>query len=389
MPINGSENKSITTNTNSSTDNLGSISINNTPTTINNSINATNNAPLEEYDLSEPMSKEGVLDRNNLDFSRIATTAGNAKDGNFVNVKSPEYWGDNAPLTYKVRDDGTVAISEDGVILGFTDLEGIRIKEADSSKEEQIITEDTSSTTSENTEEVTEIAQNLEEQGEGTTVETIETEEANEETEIKEGTEEVIVENKEGIAETAIENKEIIEDEVEALESEAIVEPVTESQPNVVTPPSGNETNANTVTIPGNVPQSGICGNYTNYSYYYGKWNKGSQQEVISEMWNEAGRPNNNGIAMLNGRYLVAVQSIFGTNGDIIDVYLEDGTIIPCIIGDAKGDDATNTYGHVLGGGLVDVIEWESYGSKADIILGDWEGKNVTQIINKGSIFTN
>lgn len=354
MPINGSENKNITTNTNSSTDNLGSISINNAPSTINNSVNTSNNAPLEEYDLSEPMLNEGVLDRNNLDFSRIATTAGNAKDGNFVNVKSPEYWGDNAPLTYKVRDDGTVAISEDGVVLGFTDLEGIRIKEADPSKEEQIVTEEKSEVSSE---VETEIIQEGEETKEDEIIEEIE--------EVKEEPVEVKEEQ----------TQEVVEEQIPVVPQEA--------SPVLATNEAGK-----TVNVPGNVRQTGIIKNYTNYSYFYGKWDKGSQQERVAEMWNEAGRQQNNGIATLNGRYLVAVSPIFGTNGDIIDVVLDDGTVIPCIIGDAKGADATSQYGHMFGSS-VDVIEWESYGSKEDIVIDQWADKNVVQIINKGSIFPN
>lgn len=105
-------------------------------------------------------------------------------------------------------------------------------------------------------------------------------------------------------------------------------------------------------------------------------------------MWNEEGRQQNNGIATLNDRYLVAVSPIFGTNGDIIDVYLEDGTIINCIIGDAKGSDATSQYGHMFGRS-VDVIEWESFGSKENIVIDEWADKNVVQIVNRGSIFPN
>ncbi len=388
MPINGSENKSVSTNTTSSTGNINSIKINEITSTIGNSLNNIANSAIENYDLDEPeLSKEGVLNRDDLDFSRIGSTAGNVKDGNFINVKNPEYWGDTGDLTYKIRDDGTVAISEDGVILGFTDLQGIRIKEADSSKEEQIITEETSNVTSEKeTEEVKENIQNLEET-EDTTAQTVEQKEevqVEPVEEIKEESQDVSVETlDETPEESAVEVQEdiVIEPQVE--------QPV-EQQAEVVAPPiepSSGES-ANVVSIPGDVKQTGIIGNNTNYSYYYGKWSKGSQQKKIAEMWNEQGRPNDRGIATLNGRYLVAVSPIFGTNGDIIDVYLEDGTIINCIIGDAKGSDATSQYGHMFGRS-VDVIEWESFGSREDIVLGDWADKNVVQIVNKGSIFQN
>lgn len=390
MPINGSENKSVSTNTTSSTGNINSIKINEITSTIGNSLNTIANSAIENYDLDEPeLSKEGVLNRDDLDFSRIGSTAGNVKDGNFINVKNPEYWGDTGDLTYKIRDDGTVAISEDGVILGFTDLQGIRIKEADSSKEEQIITEETSNVTSEKeTEEVKENIQNLEET-EDTTAQTVEQKEevrVEPVEEIKEESQDIPVET---LDETPIEPAaEVQEEIVVEPQVEQPINPQVEQQEIVENPPSTTETSINTVVIPSNIRQTGIIKNYTNYSYYYGKWNKGSGQERVAEMWNEQGRTNDKGIATLNGRYLVAVSPIFGTNGDIIDVYLEDGTIINCIIGDAKGADATSQYGHMFGRS-VDVIEWESFGSKENIVIDEWADKNVVQIVNKGSIFPN
>lgn len=382
MPINGSENKSVSTNVNSSTDNIESVTISNTSNNSNNSLNISNNAPLEEYSLEESI-KEGVLNRNDLDFSRIGATAGDAKNGNFINVKNPDYWGDTGDLTYKIRDDGAVAISEDGVILGFTDLQGIRIKEADTSFEEQIITEETSNVTSEKeTEEVKENIQNLEET-EDTSIQTIEQKEEV----LVEPVEEIKEESQDIPVETLDETPE--EPAVEVQE-DIVIEPQVEQQVDVVAPPiepSSGES-ANVVSIPGDVKQTGIIKNYTNYSYFYGKWNKGSGQERVAEMWAEAGKQQNNGIATLNDRYLVAVSPIFGTNGDIIDVYLEDGTIINCIIGDAKGADATSQYGHMFGRS-VDVIEWESFGSKENIVIDEWADKNVVQIVNRGSIFPN
>lgn len=355
MPIKGSDNKDVSTNTSSSTANVNNIKISSGTTDITGALNTAANNTIENYDLDEPeLNKEGILNRNDLDFSRIAATAENAKTDKFVKVKNPEYWGDTGDLTYKIRDDGTVAISEDGVILGFTDLQGIRIKEADSSKEEQIITEEASKVTSAPTEEdsVTDAIEEVEE----TPVETVEAE-------------------KETIVEEPV--LEVLEEPV------APIEPQAEANPTPVP-----DTGGTAVSIPGNVRQTGIIKNYTNYSYFYGKWNKGSAQERVAEMWNEAGRQQNNGIATLNGRYLVAVSPIFGTNGDIIDVVLEDGIVIPCIIGDAKGSDATSKYGHMFGSS-VDVIEWESFGSKEDIVIDMWKDKKVVQIINKGSIFPN
>lgn len=382
MPINESENKNITTNTNSSTDNIGSIKVNEMTSTITGSLNNIANNPIENYDLDEPgLGTEGILNKDSLDFSRIAVTAGNVKEGNFVNVKNPEYWGDNADLTYKIREDGTVAISEDGVILGFTDLQGIRIKEADASKEEQIVREETSKTSSEVETEIQESEENKD------VLPTEQKEEIKEEpVEVKEEQEEIKSEEKKPEETKTEVLEEVAEEQAPVAPQEA--PPIEPLEQQVEAPQPSNETSASTIAVPDNVRQTGIIKNYTNYSYFYGKWNKGTGQRAVADLWDANGRQNKNGIATLNGRYLVAVSPIFGTNGDIIDVVLDDGTTIPCIIGDAKGSDATSQYGHMFGSS-VDVIEWESFGSKEDIVIDQWEGKNVVQIVNKGSILTN
>lgn len=137
MQLQGSNNKTVSTNTNSSTNNINKIRISDINTTIVNPLNNINNAALEEYNLDEPeLSKEGTITKENINFSRIATSAANAKNGSFIVVKNTKYWGDTGELSYKIRDDGIVAIMENGVILGFTDLEGIKIFNAKTSNVE-------------------------------------------------------------------------------------------------------------------------------------------------------------------------------------------------------------------------------------------------------------
>lgn len=136
------------------------------------------------------------------------------------------------------------------------------------------------------------------------------------------------------------------------------------------------------ISIPSDVKQTGITKNYTNYDYFYNKWSNNTNQRVVADRWNEAGRTSSNGIATIDDRYLVAVSPKFGTVGDNIDVVLEDGTVINCTIADAKGSDATSEWGHRLGNSGVDVIEWESVGSQDVIDIGDWKGKEVSSIIN-------
>lgn len=149
---------------------------------------------------------------------------------------------------------------------------------------------------------------------------------------------------------------------------------------------SGTTISGTTVNIPSSVPQTGITGNYTCYPQFYGRWNAGTTQRRISEIWGQKGKtgsPEN--IATIDGYYLVAVTQKFGQVGDIVCVVLANGTRINCMIADEKnpGDSNYTEWGHDLGGGKADVIEWESmvYGFPN---VDKWRGQRVTTIINGG-----
>lgn len=149
-----------------------------------------------------------------------------------------------------------------------------------------------------------------------------------------------------------------------------------------------NTTNSeivNTIDVPKNLNQTGIIPNYTNYEYFYGKWHRGSKQREVSEVWAANGKTSDRGIATIDDNYLVAVSSKFGKAGDQIEVILEDGTSINCIIADIKGEAASSEWGHSFGKSGIDIIEWESLGKQDTIELGEWKGKDVAKIINYGS----
>ena len=140
------------------------------------------------------------------------------------------------------------------------------------------------------------------------------------------------------------------------------------------------------VNIPSSVAQTGITGNYTCYPQFYGRWNAGTTQRRISEIWGQKGKtgsPEN--IATIDGYYLIAVTQKFGQVGDIVCVVLANGTRINCMIADEKnpGDSNYTEWGHDLGGGKADVIEWESmvYGFPN---VDKWRSQRVTTIINGG-----
>lgn len=149
---------------------------------------------------------------------------------------------------------------------------------------------------------------------------------------------------------------------------------------------SGTAISGTTVNIPSSVPQTGITGNYTCYPQFYGRWNAGTTQRRVSEIWGQkgkAGSPEN--IATIDGYYLIAVTQKFGQVGDVVCVVLANGTRINCMIADEKdpGDSNYTEWGHDLGGGKADVIEWESmvYGFPN---VNKWRGQRVTTIINGG-----
>lgn len=101
------------------------------------------------------------------------------------------------------------------------------------------------------------------------------------------------------------------------------------------------------------------------------------------------------GFGIINGRYVVATKPYYGTIGDYIDVYKDNGEIIQCIIGDQKGSDGGGTqYAHGDGSIIefvVDRYTWykgyngtSSYKSMTSC-KPTWTSSNITKIINLGN----
>jgi hypothetical protein len=157
-----------------------------------------------------------------------------------------------------------------------------------------------------------------------------------------------------------------------------------------------------TIEIPSSIKQGAYT--VTGYDYWIdsGKemtWAEGTNQRKVSEIWKEQGSVFKNGIAVINvdgvDRYLVAVSPKFGQPGDCIDVTLEDGTVIHCIIADSKGSDAGSEWGHVLDDGSINVLEFEvqrsTYLQSGNPTTEKWNlpwdsSKPVKSIKNLGSI---
>ncbi len=130
----------------------------------------------------------------------------------------------------------------------------------------------------------------------------------------------------------------------------------------------------------------------TCYDQFDGRWASGTGQEAVCRRWHEAGGVYTDGIATIDGRYLVACTPKFGSVGDEVDFYLDDGTRIPCIIADQKntGDEGCNEWGH---DGGHQVLEFEvlsdylaAYGNPGSgAWKSEWGGKRVSSATNRTS----
>lgn len=106
------------------------------------------------------------------------------------------------------------------------------------------------------------------------------------------------------------------------------------------------------------------------------------------------------GFGIINGRYVIACTTTYGQVGDYIDFYLDNGIVLPCIIGDIKNqnDKGCNQWGHNNGECVVEFIvdkdTWYKGGRGNHVNPGtdtchpEWKGK-VTKAVNGGSYFVN
>lgn len=76
------------------------------------------------------------------------------------------------------------------------------------------------------------------------------------------------------------------------------------------------------------------------------------------ELQKDHGYTTSNGVRAANGRYCIALGSYYTqTIGQYVDVVLENGIVLPCILGDVKQDiHTTNNHSIGLDGGVVEFI---------------------------------
>ena len=122
-------------------------------------------------------------------------------------------------------------------------------------------------------------------------------------------------------------------------------------------------------------------------------WAAGTSQAAVHSKWALAGAKYDDDIATYNGRYLIACTTTYGRVGDKVDFTLSDGTVIKCVIADAKNpnDQGCNKWGHSNG---QNVIEFEVERSRfyrsgnpgSSSWKAEWGGKRVCSSVNSGSI---
>lgn len=122
-------------------------------------------------------------------------------------------------------------------------------------------------------------------------------------------------------------------------------------------------------------------------------WSPDSNQgNLYYNYWLPSGAKFENGIAVYEGRYLIACTETFGKVGDKIDFFLDDGTRIPCIIADAKRvtpNENSNEWGHNQGQNVIEFEVsrdyYERYGNPGSANwFPEWAGKRVASATNLG-----
>ena len=134
----------------------------------------------------------------------------------------------------------------------------------------------------------------------------------------------------------------------------------------------------------------------TEYDKFESKWMAGTLQKTLSQVWVGEGRPYSDHIATVKGRYLVACTTTFGNVGDMVDFYLEDGTVIQTIIADTKNpnDSGCNEWGHNNGQNVIEFeVESAYYNAHGNPGTSSWKSEwapsragRVVSATNLGSI---
>lgn len=140
------------------------------------------------------------------------------------------------------------------------------------------------------------------------------------------------------------------------------------------------------------IPEEYGGGGYT--VTVYNDFNWAYNQGKVYDLWAAGGAQWDDGIAVLDGRYLIACTKKFGNVGDKVDFFLDDGTKIQAIIADIKNesDAGANEWGHNNGKNVLEfevshVAFYSTYNGSNPGTNGwhmEWSGKRVSSATNLG-----
>lgn len=148
---------------------------------------------------------------------------------------------------------------------------------------------------------------------------------------------------------------------------------------------------------------------YDSFCYTYMAWQLVTSKSSAQYQWRDKHFPswvntktggdpnafNTEGFGIVNGRYVIATthknDGGFAEVGQALDVYLEDGTILYCVVGDIKssGDPDWTPWGHIKGTSantiefIVDYNSWYNVGHANPGTAGchpEWKQK-ITKIV--------
>lgn len=146
------------------------------------------------------------------------------------------------------------------------------------------------------------------------------------------------------------------------------------------------------------IPEEYGKGGYTVTTIDTINWAPGTGQGKLANEWKRKGAQYKNGIAVIDGRYLIACTTTFGKVGDKIDFFLDDGTKIPTIMMDEKSQEyvawdhnPANKWGHDNGANVLEFEVANSYyrkygnpGNGYNSWYKEWSGKRVSSATNLG-----
>lgn len=104
------------------------------------------------------------------------------------------------------------------------------------------------------------------------------------------------------------------------------------------------------------------------------------------------------GFAKIGDRYVIACTTTYGNVGDFIDVHMEDGSVLKCVIGDIKNqnDAGCTKWGHNNGDCIIEFVvdkdSWYKNGRGAHSNPGtanchpEWN-QEIDKVVNKGNFF--